>query len=263
MTSIVGIYCRDGVVIGADSAVTMGDSKHPTIEQTVEKLEIFDNKIILAGTGSVGINQRCCIVVEKTRNNGIYTKDSWNVAKEISHEMVEDAKKSNLQTFQGFYSALIAYPSNGSHHLFDFSGPLFQPEKLDEKIWFCSKGCVSQITDSFLAFLREIFWKETIPNINDGIFATVWTLEHAINVNAGGVNGPIRISILEKQGVNFKSRFVEEDELLEHDEYIKETKGLLTAFRNGHKEVEPIPTPDVREDIPVSVSQSKKVHRHK
>src|SRR6266849_5472246 len=58
MTAIVGVLCRDGVVIGTDSSMTFGTGFGPTIEQPTEKLSIIENSIIVAGTGQVGMGQR-------------------------------------------------------------------------------------------------------------------------------------------------------------------------------------------------------------
>jgi 20S proteasome alpha/beta subunit len=52
MTAIVGILCRDGLVIGADSSTTFASSVgSPIIEQPTEKLSLISDCIIVAGTG--------------------------------------------------------------------------------------------------------------------------------------------------------------------------------------------------------------------
>ena len=58
MTAIVGVLCQDGVVLGTDSSTTFTAGPQRTIEQPSEKLEIVENSLILAGSGSVGLNQR-------------------------------------------------------------------------------------------------------------------------------------------------------------------------------------------------------------
>ena len=71
MTAIVGIRCKDGVVIGTDSSTTFGDARVlRTIEQpTGHKLEIIDDTLIVTGTGYVGHQQRFCEVVRKLWND--------------------------------------------------------------------------------------------------------------------------------------------------------------------------------------------------
>ena len=60
MTLVVGILCKDGVVIGADSAITFGlSSQQPTIEQPYsKKITVILDQVIIAGTGAVGLGQR-------------------------------------------------------------------------------------------------------------------------------------------------------------------------------------------------------------
>ena len=64
MTAVVGILCSDGVVVGTDSSMTMASGTFRTIEQPTEKLDVVDNRAIIAGTGSVGHGQRFRNVIE-------------------------------------------------------------------------------------------------------------------------------------------------------------------------------------------------------
>ena len=41
MTSVVGILCKDGVVVGTDSSATFDNGQIRTIEQPFEKIEIM------------------------------------------------------------------------------------------------------------------------------------------------------------------------------------------------------------------------------
>jgi 20S proteasome alpha/beta subunit len=72
MTAIVGILCRDGIVIGTDSSSTLTTAGGPyglrTIESSSKKISIIDERIIVARTGEVGLNQRFCGVVKSLGN---------------------------------------------------------------------------------------------------------------------------------------------------------------------------------------------------
>lgn len=59
MTLIVGIKCADGVVMGADGAATLGNPVvgQATVTQPVSKLHIVDNRILMGGSGAVGLSQ--------------------------------------------------------------------------------------------------------------------------------------------------------------------------------------------------------------
>lgn len=66
MTILVGLYCKDAVIIGTDSAATFSDANSSrTIEQGTKKIDIIGERVIIAGTGSVGLGQRFKQVVKK------------------------------------------------------------------------------------------------------------------------------------------------------------------------------------------------------
>lgn len=59
MTAIVAVLCQGGVVVGADISVFLGpNAQYRTIEQSIEKLSIIGNRIIVAGTGADGLGRR-------------------------------------------------------------------------------------------------------------------------------------------------------------------------------------------------------------
>src|SRR5262249_21010941 len=66
-------------------------------------------------------------------------------------------------------------------------------ELATEDLPFVSIGSGQIIADPFLAFIRRLFWKDEPPSIEQGVFAAVWAIQHAIETNAGGVGPPIQI----------------------------------------------------------------------
>ena len=91
-------------------------------------------------------------------------------------------------------------------------------------------GSGQHITDPFLALMRDIFWKNSPLTLQDGKFAVTWALSHVIDVNPGGINHPMQISVLERteeSGEQFKARFIDKDELQEHYKNIDEAKKHL------------------------------------
>ncbi|GEM_PF-6024646 len=58
MTLIVAWKSSDGVVVGADSAATLGTSASQTVKETVTKLYIVKDKLILGVSGPIGLAQR-------------------------------------------------------------------------------------------------------------------------------------------------------------------------------------------------------------
>lgn len=234
MTILIGVLCREGVVIGADSSATFGAAGGiRTIEQPCHKLAIVAKTIIVAGTGQVGLGQR---FVERV-------KEAWEPQKlfrgnpvEVSRKLAEIAVNdfASTRAIPGSYGALVAFPLGEKFHLCEFASSDFQPELKVDPIWFSSMGSGQLIGDPFMALMREIFWGKGSPSLQDGIFAAVWALEHAVNVNAGGVNGPIEIAVLRREAGRSVAELLTEDDLQEHRENIAEAKERLRDLRRNH-----------------------------
>src|SRR5262249_29888486 len=97
----------------------------------------------------------------------------------------------------------------------------------------------------FLALMREVFWRTGLPTIQDAIFAVTWALDHAIQINPGGINGPARIAVLEKKaGGKFAARILDPADLDEHRQNIGQAKERLRTFPASQSADAP-DTPDV------------------
>jgi len=248
MTAIVGILCKDGVVVGTDSSATLSNGTYRTVEQPMEKIEVIDGHLIVAGTGSIGLGQRFCYLLHKAwqekhfsnpRNDG---RSEFDIVKAVSRAFIEDMSHTYLKP--GDYGALLAFPFRNKPFLCEFGVKNFQPEFKNEQFWYCSMGSAQVILDPFLGFLRDVFWEEGPPNLYEGVFAAVWALLHAIDVNPGGVNGPPRVAVLERdsRGRLF-ARKLSDDELGEHRQAIAEAKLHLRSFRDKYR-------PEAGEDLP-------------
>lgn len=236
MTAIIGIRCKDGVVIGADSSVTLGDGNHVrTIEQlTKHKIRIIGGKVILTGTGTVGHGQRFREVIkalyEKKEFQG---KTGLEIAKLLSRGGLLDFKETGLDKVP--YSAFVAYPASDGPTLCEFPGKesLFQPELKElNDLWFASAGSGVFITDPFLALFRELFWKDGPPKINGGVFMAVWALIHACNLNVGGIKGPINIAVLEAKKGKYSARLLDDSELAEHRNIVDAASNHFGKFKD-------------------------------
>jgi hypothetical protein len=231
MTAVVGVLCRDGLVIGTDSSVTFGSGMGDhTIEQLGEKLKIYSEAIIVAGTGQIGLGQRFGRVVEVAYESKVFlgTHHHTAVGTELCKRTIADFGSTNVK--MGQYGALVGFALGDKPYLCEFPVSDFQPEFKTETIWYCSMGSGQPITDPFLAFIREVFWKAGLPTVQDATFAVTWTLDHAVQVNPGGINAPVRISVLEKQLGKFRARLLGEADLEEHRQNIEQAKERLRTF---------------------------------
>ncbi len=238
MTSIVGIRCADGVVIGADSSATFGDGVQRTIEQLTEKkIQIVGDRVIIAGTGYVGHAQRFGAAIEKLwKDDAFKGKTGIEIAKALSAGGVNDFGQTmpGPHLKQIGYSAFVAYPAGDKPFLCELSGQLgFQPEIKDpDDLWFASAGSGQSITDPFLALFRSTFWADGPPPLQGGIFTALWALRHACEVNPGGIKDPIRIAVLEWNKGKMRARQLSEDEMQEHGNMVDSATKHMVGFRD-------------------------------
>lgn len=232
MTSLVGVACTDGVVIGSDSSATFGpNDRIRTIEQTYDqKVQIIGSNMIIAGTGSVGHGQRFQAVVERQHKGGSYNRKTIiDIAKSISKFTVEDFAETHSPVAQ--FLAIAAYVGSDGHALCQFLGDSFQPEisRLDG-LWFATLGSGQSITDSFAAYFRKVFWNDRPPNVQGGIFMATAALMHVCEVNAGGIKDPIHIAVLEKEGDTWVARKLTADQLAEHQNMVEDSTRHMRDF---------------------------------
>lgn len=251
MTAIVGILCKDGVVIGCDSARTVDG----IVEQPAEKLKIIGDSLIVVGTGDVGYIHRHLNTISIMWENGLFqpkeNESYFDVANKISYFSLSEFYKSNFhvmtqqaQTIVNNFNigSLIAFPYRDSFYLCQIQSGTIQPLIYDSSYWYCSMGSGCLITDPFLGFIREVFWTDRkLPTLAEGIFCVNWALSMAIKINTGGVNGPIHIATLTKSSSGFIAKELSEDELKEHDDNIEEAKNALRYWRKKFTESENTP----------------------
>lgn len=235
MTAIVGILCKNGVVIGADSSATFGQGRDlRTIEQPTEKISIIDNHIIIAGTGQIGLAQRFEKIIQDLWAKREIKGHHIDCGKLIAKAAIDDFISTNVNVEQ--FGALVAFPVAGQLHLCEFAVKDMQPEFMTQKIWYNSMGSAKPITDTFLAFMRDIFWKDGPPGIADGIFSVLWILEMAVKINPGGVNGPVRIAVLSGHKGNINARMLTNIDLQEHYQAIEDMKTSMQKIACSHSE---------------------------
>lgn len=249
MTSIVGVLCRDGVVIGADSSATFGPTiQYKTIEQRYErKIEVIGNSVLVACSGSIGLAQRFACIVHNawhdTTTGGQIRKATQpvEIGTILSQAAITDFGSTNAPKC---LSALVALQCRAGPQLYEFDLEHFQPERKTADLWYCSQGSAQPITDPFLGLMREIFWNDGLPSVYDAIFAVAWTLEHAIQVNPGGVNGPIHVAALQPGRANGpKAWILDNAELDEHRQHIEAIKQQLRDLARAGSEMPALEIP--------------------
>lgn len=231
MTVIVGLRCTDGVVIGADSSATFGPNMMlKTIEQAVQKVFVIENRYLLAGTGEIGLCQRFAEVIKRAHLKNTLRGSHVEIGKVICSDARDDFASTGV--LQGNFGALVAYPVRNESCLCEFAVKDLQPEWKEGKMWFSSMGSGQAITDPFLGLLRKVFFAQTAPNVTEGVFMAMWALQHAIELNPGGINGPAQIAVLRNTGGKPEAKLLDDEELQEHIANVVAAEAHLAKYKD-------------------------------
>jgi len=255
VTLIVGIKCKEGVVVAADSGATLGDipSGLSTIIQPVAKLEVVKAKAIIGVSGPVGIGQLYADSLNRVESQ-LQHLDTATACRKLRDEFLKDAKIAlsmaetavrviGSQAARGVITSTIiaAAPKNTPELMqFDYQAT---PEVATADLPFVCIGSGQLIADPFLAFLRRLFWEHKEPTIAEARFAAVWTIHHAILVAPAGLSGPIRLSELKLEDGQPKARDVPEAELFEHLDFVRQTEERIAELRQVLRPTGTEPTP--------------------
>jgi ATP-dependent protease HslVU (ClpYQ) peptidase subunit len=251
MTLIIGMRCTDGIVMGADGAATLGTVLgQGTVMQSVKKIEKITGKFMIGVSGPVGVGQRIIGQIGQLFNsnklNNVKSFQAMQIIRqelapilmpEIKHATEAMQLTAGVSRQWALTQTVLAAPIDGQLRLYCF-GCTGDPEEMTDNIPFVAIGSGQNLADPFLAFIKTIFWKDSVPNRAEGIFATFWSLHHAIRRNTGGVADPKQIVELYRDSQkNIVVKELEPDEL---EETVKAAENHLSQFKKN--EGEPPPT---------------------
>jgi 20S proteasome alpha/beta subunit len=253
MTILVGILCADGVVVGSDSSATFSAGPRlQTIEQPVRKTFTVGTDVILATTGAGGLGQRFEFVLHELRHRlpDWHERHHLPLAVQVCREMLQHLQQTFLGP--GQIGALVAFACQDGFHLCEFATTDFQPELKTEDTWFVSMGSGQMITDPFFGMLRRTLFRESRPTLDEAVVLTVWALHNAIELNVGGINGPMQLGVLRRPAPDApaQARLIPSNELKEHVAALARVEGYLAGARQHllppPAETGPSPAPPAR-----------------
>ncbi len=246
MTLIIGIKCSDGITVGADSAATLGTTTGlRTVIQPMAKLSIVRGQAIVAVSGPVGTAQLFKDRVDSAYNDlrnmsaedaGRTLRQAFLQDQEITLKVASLAQSVVGPAAQGdvLCQTLVAAAPGKPPYLVQFDYQC-APELATDDLPFVAIGSGQSIADPFLAFLRRVFWQDSLPSLNEGSFAAVWTLQHAILAAPGGIAAPISIANLQVTSGQPSARLLPEGEIKEHYEAVGAAEDRLREFRSEQR----------------------------
>lgn len=242
MTLIIGVKCRDGIVIGSDSIETFGTG----IEQEVSnKIEFLANDSLVASAGAVGLSQ---LITDKLRDSweavlnqeDVYSTRIlleeliWSEIKRAmdhvceAQDLLQEDLMPTVQT-----SSLVAFPFRRTSVLLR-TNEIGQSYEISRESPFVSIGSGDFQADPFLAFVKRVVWNDKQPAaIEDGVLGVLWTLQHVIEVNGGlGVGGSPVIATLQKIEEHWEADIRRGPLLDQHRQRISDAEKSMLKYLN-------------------------------
>lgn len=229
MTVLVGVSCSDGVVIGADSAATSAAGNIHLLKLASEKIFIIDGRVIVAGTGQIGLGQRFADVVKQAHGAKLFQKNAVEVARELSALACKDFSSTGAS--KGSYGALVGAPVTDRGHLIEYATADFQPELKGGKIYFVSMGSGQTLAEPFMSFVDRTFWNSSIPDVKSAVFGVHWALSHTIRCAPGGVGDPICIATLTKSKGSWTAELLSDEILQEQAVHMAEIEKRISSYK--------------------------------
>lgn len=218
-----------------------------TIEQPTKKMFAVGSDILYAFTGQGGLGQRFEQRIVSLRGDATFNQgDHLQIGRSLCASWLQDLDATRCPA--GQFGALVAFGGQGRFHLCEFPIMDFQPEFKTERTWFVSMGSGQPIADPFLGMLRRVFFRDDRPTVSEGVFTAVWTLAQAIDLNTGGINGPVQVGTLKQRsdGSGFEARLLSDEELAEPLSNVGGVEQHLALYRDilaGKTKVASPPSP--------------------
>jgi 20S proteasome alpha/beta subunit len=269
MTLIIGIKCKDGVVLGADGAATYGVMGQPTIRQpTRKKLHLLGTQGVVGVSGFVGLSQRIAYELEFIRNKGIVTDPAtpanrkplgkcepaevlgpirlalWPMISqelEIARMMMQTVGNGAPITSALTYSVACLLVG-GKPCLMQFDQQA-SPELASDQLPFIAIGSGQTLADPFLAFIRRLYWPDTLPTVEEGVFATVWALYHVIETIPGGVALPMQVVTVQQENSTWLAKEMPQANWQETLQAIQQIEKRISSLPKELQSAEPVSPP--------------------
>lgn len=243
MTVLVGVKCTDGVVVGADSAATSAAGQTHLLKMASDKIEVIGGRVIVAGTGQIGMGQRFTKIVSDAHDAKLFQGKQVDVARQLAGLARNDFASTGCA--QGQYGALVAAPMEDSGCLVEFAVSDFQPELKTAKLNFVAMGSGQLLAEPFVSFVARTFWESKTPDVQSAIFGVHWALAHTLRTAPGLVGPPIAIATLTKQKKGWCAELLSDEVLGEQAQHMAAIEDSIAKYKEKLLEgVEAPPPPE-------------------
>jgi hypothetical protein len=255
MTLIIGVLCEGGVVVAADRQVTSAiflplANPQPLQMQTstsaTTKVTIIERDTLLgiSGTPAIADTYEASINSHHQRfTGGLYTNATRKLQEEIRGAILEHVKVAKelvgligqMHAYsQAVCECLLAAPFRDGVKLIQIlQHGAFDVAKSELPIRVIGSGQIH--ADPFMVFLRNTFWPDRLPTVQEGILASCWAIDYAIEVGAPQVGRDIdAFTLSANERGRFRAVKVPEEQIKNHREFISAGRERLRDLANLH-----------------------------
>jgi 20S proteasome alpha/beta subunit len=191
MTIVVCIKCHDGVVVAADSMLSLGE-----LQLSGQKIHIINDKIF-AFAGDLAFAERFRAHIHIVEPEYEYHKIEYSTS--ISTAFAEHLETSKIDRDHVPLHAVLVHSYNDELEACIYV-PFWNPRYLDQDHFFHAIGSGVTAALPFLAFLlKSLDQDKHPPSLVDGKLFAVWAVLYATERLSGGVGGEIDVAIAEKK----------------------------------------------------------------
>lgn len=249
MTVVVGFYCRDGIVVGADSMLTPSMGNISVGHHKGHKVHLLAGSQLFAFAGDQGQAARFQIMADGSHTIAATVAHAIDFPLTLTQSMIQQFHSTGIGQ-QINVNTVLGFEHNGQHQLCVFEG-IIQPRLLDPAHYYVALGSGKLSADPFLRFLVDIFCLTGPPSVREATFLTTWAIQHVIDTNPGGVSGPIRVGVMERDpGGAWLSRLLSDNEVDDQGQAVESARQSLRDWRdslapllNGGEADDDIPAP--------------------
>jgi 20S proteasome alpha/beta subunit len=265
VTLLVGVLCSNGAVIAADRQATHGAMGQQTVGQSVTKIRVVNGEALYAWSGHNGLGQQLGAIVESKQPEFKNQRYDAHIAKlqDALRPLVNSALNTaglaarvvgnSAAMGDSLCGGLLAAGFKDGLRLVEIT-PQVAVEYMTKDLPFISMGSGKPSADPFLGFLRNVFWPSDLPTIQEGALAAYWTIRHAIDMKVFGVGFDVDVFTVQLAAKTFTARKLDDAELAEHLDFIKEAEQALRGVRESM--IRP-PAPEAPVETPPTLDQQK------
>lgn len=232
MTVAVGFYCHDGIVVGADSMLTPSMGGISVGHHKGQKVHLLAGNQLFAFAGDQGQAARFQIMADGLHSVAATVAHPIDFSLALTQTVIQQFHSTGIGQ-QINVNTLLGFEHGGQHQLCVFEG-IIQPRLLDVAHYYVALGSGKLSADPFLRFLVDIFCLNGPPSVREATFLTAWAIQHVIDTNSGGVDGPIRIAVMERNpGGAWQSRLLTDNEVDDQGQAVESARQSLRDWRHS------------------------------